>query len=623
MGEDKIKWLSKLTKKDANSVGDKAANLGEIFQEKFIVPQGFVITNEAFELILKENGIKDEIISLLKSAQPQDLHDIKSKSQEVQKLILNSKIPPELEEEILESYDNLNTDLSGLEDAPGALAILKSAREPIFVSIRASTEEDERLGRKTFTNIRGNREVIDKVKICLAHMFSEEAIKMRKEKSKSEFQPISIIIQKMINSEKSGVVYSSGKSGYKVEAIFGQGCTIPGKIEPDRYELNGDFEIINEKVSNKKLAIIRTAGGQTKFVELPEEKSISRVLRAFEIKQICEIASKIEAHYDFPQEIEFAIDESSICILQTKELAIKEEEKTAEVIPNEIIEQTRTKIRSEVDCPKEDVLAKQIGINEIGLIKLEKIIARNGKHPIKYKQENSLHEYQERIEQDLGKIINGQNRVWIKLSEFRQDKYPELPGSPQTQENPMISSTGIDFLLKNLELLKSELLAIKNIKDSGKNVGIIIPKATSTDELQRVWDLIDQMGMNYVEVGACIDTPASAILIREFIEYGMKHIMISLDDLIEYTMASSISNRDILDESKNNMQALTKLISRIIREARANSIETSVLGKSLSNQKILAPILRKKIGSAILRPKLAKSISAKIKFLEESIQNNL
>ena len=35
MADNKIKWLSKLTKEDANSVGDKAANLGELFQQKF------------------------------------------------------------------------------------------------------------------------------------------------------------------------------------------------------------------------------------------------------------------------------------------------------------------------------------------------------------------------------------------------------------------------------------------------------------------------------------------------------------------------------------------------------------------------------------------------------------
>ena len=621
MSDNHIAWISKISSADSVLVGEKAANLGELFQANFPIPQGFVITTEGFNYILKENGIKDEIKSLLKKIDKDNDISLKEKSKEIQQLILNCKIPAELEEEILESYDNLNTDLSDLKDYPGALAILKSAREPIFVSIRISSTESVDKGRQAFTNIRGNREVLEKILECLASQFSSESIKGRRQNNREDFEKIGIIIQKMINSEKSGVVYSSIPSGNetRIESIFGQGCSIPGKITPDTYDLNKNLEIINEETSNKILAVTRTASGQTKFVELPKEKSASRVLKTFEIKQIAEIAKKIESHYKAPQEIEFAIEDSSIYILQSK--PVSEKERTISSDNIEKIENFFIELKSKIENQKELDISNKLGLKEIGLIKFDDIISKSGKHPLKYNEENSLEEYKEFLQKELEKITSEQ-KSWIRLSEFKTSKHKNLLGSPEQEQNPLMGNFGTRFLLNNPEILSSELEVIKTLRNSGKNIGILLPSVVSTDEIQKIWDMINSMEIKDLEVGISIDNPASAILIKDFIDFGMKYFVIFFDELTNYTVVSDPENYFTQELSRTKNLAVLKLISRITRECRNNSIKTSVYSKSIENEKLLEFLTNKQIDSVTLNVELAQKINnivAKIKKTDSGI----
>src|SRR3989338_6562985 len=104
MGDDYIKWLSNLSKKDIKLAGGKEANLGEMYNAKFPVPQAFVITTDAFYHFLKDTKLEKAIKDLLQK---------------------------------------IDVDLNDISGTPGALAILKSAREPVFVSVRSSaTAED-------------------------------------------------------------------------------------------------------------------------------------------------------------------------------------------------------------------------------------------------------------------------------------------------------------------------------------------------------------------------------------------------------------------------------------------------------------------------------------------------
>ncbi len=336
MGDDYIKWLSNLSKKDISLAGGKGANLGEMFNSKFPVPQAFVVTTDAFFYFLKETKIQDEVRELLSRINVDDTDDLAKKSKEIRELVSGAEMPENLRKEIVEAYDHFNVDLNDLKDSPGALAILKSAREPIFVSVRSSATAED-LGdasfagqQESFINVKGNPDLIEKVKRCFASIFTARSIYYRKKKGFDDLVGIAAIVQKMVDSEKSGVIFSrnpvKNDETILIEAVFGQGeGIVSGKIKPDQHIVSREFDIVGETISDKKIAIIRTAGGQTKTMELTPEKSSQKVLKTYEIKQLADYATQLEKHYKKPQDIEFAIEDREIYILQTRPITTLKE----------------------------------------------------------------------------------------------------------------------------------------------------------------------------------------------------------------------------------------------------------------------------------------------------------
>jgi pyruvate, water dikinase len=336
MSGKNVMWLSDLSKKDVKLVGGKGANLGEMYNSKFPVPNAFTVTTNAFFTFLKETKIEVEIREILSRIDVDKTEDLTAKAKEIREIIIKSKMPEKLEKEILEAYDHFNIDLDDMKGSPEALAILKSGREPVFVSVRSSATAED-LGdasfagqQDSFINIKGNPELIDKVKRCFASIFTARSIYYRKKKGFDELVGICAIVQKMINSDKSGVMFSrhpiKNNEEILIESVFGQGeGIVSGKIKPDQHVITRDLVITEEHVSDKKVAIIRTASGQTKTMQLTPEKSSKRVLKISEINQLAEFAIKLEEHYKVPQDIEFAVENEDIYILQTRPITTLKE----------------------------------------------------------------------------------------------------------------------------------------------------------------------------------------------------------------------------------------------------------------------------------------------------------
>ena len=99
--------------------------------------------------------------------------------------------------------------------------------------------------------------------------------------SKEKFA-LSVIVQKMIDSEKSGVMFSQNPinktNNVLIEAVFGLGeGIVSGKIKPDSYEVSRDLKILDKKIANKKIALTRDSQGKTETVRLSHEKSNEQV----------------------------------------------------------------------------------------------------------------------------------------------------------------------------------------------------------------------------------------------------------------------------------------------------------------------------------------------------------
>jgi len=330
-----IKWFPELTKDSGKVAGGKGANLAEIYNLKVPVPPGFVVTAQAYDYFIEKTNLNQKINEILEKIDYENTAQLDESTKKIRYLIIHSSFPNDMKEDILEAYDNLGAVEHDLTKGD-ALDILNVSKEPMFVAVRSSaTTEDlaeaSFAGQQdTFLNVKGTSDLLDKVKKCIASLYTSRATYYRIKKGfKHKEASLAVVVQKMINSDKSGVIFSKDPA-YKsddiiMEAVWGLGeGIVSGRITPDKYEISDKLEIIDKKIANKKIVITRDSSGKTIIKNLTPDKSKEQVLSNHEIKRLSEYALQLEEHYQKPQDIEFAIENSEIFIVQTRPITTLE-----------------------------------------------------------------------------------------------------------------------------------------------------------------------------------------------------------------------------------------------------------------------------------------------------------
>jgi len=347
---DFVKWFSELNKNSGNVAGGKGANLAEIYNLKIPVPAGFVVTAQAYDCFIEKAGIKKQIQEFLSKINYEDTKQLDETTKQIRELILKSKFPKEMEEEILESYEHLDVKDPNMQKGP-AMDILKTASEPVFVAVRSSATAEDLADasfagqQDSFVNVKGKTELLEHVRKCFASLFTARATYYRYKKGFENTKvSLAVVVQDMVDSDKSGVIFSKDPSynndNVHIEAVWGLGeGIVSGRITPDIYTVDRELKILDTKIANKKIALTRDSGGGKVEVKLKEEISNSQVLKQHEIKKLADIAIKLEEHFKKPQDIEFAIERGEIYIVQTRPITTMEKriDKTSKELNGEIV----------------------------------------------------------------------------------------------------------------------------------------------------------------------------------------------------------------------------------------------------------------------------------------------
>jgi len=342
--DDFVKWFSDLSNKDVNIAGGKGASLAEMYRHKFPVPPGFVITADSYKYFLDKAGIRNDLKRMLSELDVDDTAALNRASKKIRDLIDGSKLPDELEEEILEAYSVLDeNDIKGA--GLGASDILRTSHERPFVAVRSSATTEDLADasfagqQDTFLAVKGDKDLIDKVKKCFSSLFTPRAIYYRLKKGfEHDKSFIAVVVQKMIDSEKSGVIFSKNPlkddGNVVIEAVYGLGeGIVSGRILPDHYVVNprNDFDVADKKISDKKIALVRNSSGQVGEVKLTDERSKAEVLNSYELKRLSQFALQLEEHYKKPQDIEFAIERDEFYIVQSRPITTKVKTSESEI----------------------------------------------------------------------------------------------------------------------------------------------------------------------------------------------------------------------------------------------------------------------------------------------------
>jgi len=326
--------LSALTREMALSVGAKMANLGEMGNRlHLLVPEGFAITASAYKRFLEASGLEVELEKHLAQAPIDDLESLEAISREIQTLVRQAPLPPDLEAALVEAGKALQY---------RGLAVRSSA-------VGEDTEFSFAGQFATLLNVDAG-DLPTHYKEIVASKFTSRAIFYWKYQHFSpEELPMAVGCLAMVPAQASGVMFSQDPHAPEsntilITAVWGLGkYAVDGAINPDLYRVSREpgLQITEQRVTAKPVALIPRPEGGTQEVALDPDKARSPCLTPEQIQDLAAIALKLEKHFGHPQDIEWALDESgAIYLLQSRPLrvsapsfGVEERESTWEPVP--------------------------------------------------------------------------------------------------------------------------------------------------------------------------------------------------------------------------------------------------------------------------------------------------
>ena len=322
--------LESITMETADQAGSKMAHLGEVKNRLGLsVPDGFVITAAAYEFFMDGSGLQEEINRRIQFLEPDNIAQLHETSAEIQKIIVQTDLPRELEEAIRTAYRDL----------------LKKAGNEVRVSLRSSALGEDAEGASFAGQYRSILNVSSEFmmlsyKEIVASKYSVPAMAYRLNMGFLDEDIIMCVgCMTMVEALAAGVMYSadpgdSFPDSIVINAVWGLGkAVVDGSFTPDLFVLGKqDLGVFRHKTIQKKeqKIICHTEEG-TLFEEVEVRDQETPALRDEQARRLAEIAIHLENHFHTPQDIEWALEsDGTIRILQSRPLMVSGQTKTSE-----------------------------------------------------------------------------------------------------------------------------------------------------------------------------------------------------------------------------------------------------------------------------------------------------
>ena len=319
-----IRWFEDLTYDDVPTVGGKNASLGELTRSLvpagINVPPGFAITADAYRVLVEHNGLNQVIEDRIRAFE--DKHaSLRETGHLIRSALLGADVPDDLKDEITSAYQALSNQFGG---AATDVAVRSSATAEDLPDASFAGQQE------SFLNVRGLDDLLVAVRHCFASLFTDRAIYYRQQKGFGHLDhALSVAVQKMVRSDlgAAGVMFTlDTETGFPdlvvIDAAWGLGESVVGGIvTPDEYRVfkplledQSLYPIFEKRLGRKETTLVydeSASAARTKRIITPEHRRDRFVLGDDDIVRLARWAARIEAHYGFPMDVEWAQDGES------------------------------------------------------------------------------------------------------------------------------------------------------------------------------------------------------------------------------------------------------------------------------------------------------------------------
>lgn len=306
-----IVWNHDIKPGHKDLVGQRNINLKSIQDQEIPVPYGFYVTSEAYKYFIQHNQFDAQIKEALLNIFQEDVDSINQASAHITSLIKNAQLPEELEKDITDAYTKLTNEC---QYCTLSNAIVSRLPDHAFAGQAGP-----------YANVSQPAQLIEKIKESWASLYEPNSIFLAAENDYSISELESVIqVSQMINADSSGIMFTasphaSDSQSVVIESIHGLSLPLlHAQIAPDHFELQRNTHVILHKVINPQTHYL--IAGHTKLKPLPHQLYNLPSLSDSNLKRLAKLGQKIHKNFQNPQEVEWAIADNQIYILNTKDI---------------------------------------------------------------------------------------------------------------------------------------------------------------------------------------------------------------------------------------------------------------------------------------------------------------
>lgn len=254
--------------------GGKGANLGVLLRAGFGVPDGFVVTTDAYE----------------RSGGGQDL-------------------APEVADAVVAAY-------AALGGGPVAVRSSATAEDLPGASFAGQHE--------TFLNVVGPDAVVAAVRRCWASLWTERAVSYRagRDAASEPRLSIAVVVQRLVPADVAGVLFTADPTTGRrdetvITAAWGLGeSVVGGTVDVDTYRVRGDA-VVEARVGDKAVMTVATPSG-TGEVPTPAARRRERTLSDARAVELAALGRRVAEHLGAPQDIEWVLADGVVHLVQSR-----------------------------------------------------------------------------------------------------------------------------------------------------------------------------------------------------------------------------------------------------------------------------------------------------------------
>ena len=626
-------------------------------------------------------------------------------------MITNADMPQDIADEIREAYSKLG----------GLVAVRSSATAEDLPEASFAGQQ------RTFLNSQGEDEVVAAVQGCWASLFEPRAIFYRGEQGLDHLNVgIAVPVQKMIQSEVSGVMFTvdplTNEETITIEAVYGLGETIvSGELTPDHYLVSKDaFEILEKQIVAQEWQLVkkpeagRSAEETNVRLSLSDDMKGKQKLSDDDIIALAKLGTKIEEHYKFPQDIEWAKEGDELYIVQTRpvtttrlareeriediseatvllsgspaspglgsgpvrivsdpskinevregdvlvaemttpdfvpamkraagivtdrggrtchaaivsrELGIPcvvgtgsatrdlkpEQEVTVDGSQGKVYEgmvtakvtsptvsapkaavKTRTKLYVNLAEPELAEVTAARDVDGVGLLRAEFMISEIGEHPRYMLKEARGEEFTSRLADGLTTFARAFNPrpVVYRTTDFKTNEYRHLKGGDEYEEyeeNPMLGYRGCSRYIREVDIFKLEIEAVKRVREDYNNLWVMIPFVRTVSEFAEAKKVLAAEGLHRsrdFKLWMMVEVPSNVFLINSFLDVGIDGISIGSNDLTQLIMGIDRDNEKFEGYVDERDEAVLIALEKVVRAATVRGVTSSICGQAPSD----------------------------------------